>query len=198
MNYLAHIFLSQNNISHCVGNFIADSIQGNNFTHYGNEIQQGIQLHRFIDTFTDAHPVFRKSKTLFKPQFNHYSGVVADVVYDYYLAKNWNLFTTESLRSYASRVYDELFPFVENMPLPAQRFYAYMVKHDILYHYQYLDSIAYVLQGITNRAKSKIDLSQAIHVIENNDQELQEQFLHFWQEICTEVKTFTLTSLTKV
>jgi acyl carrier protein phosphodiesterase len=40
---------------------MADGIRGKQFETYPQEIQNGITLHRAIDTFTDAHPVFRES-----------------------------------------------------------------------------------------------------------------------------------------
>ena len=52
MNFLAHLYLSKNNTNIMIGNFIADHIRGNNFNHFSREIQQGIKLHREIDTFT--------------------------------------------------------------------------------------------------------------------------------------------------
>ena len=45
-----------------IGNFIADHIKGNQFTHLDPKIQQGIILHRQIDTYTDAHEITRISK----------------------------------------------------------------------------------------------------------------------------------------
>lgn len=60
MNFLAHLYLSESNTNIMIGNFIADHIRGNRFTHLDPEIQQGIKLHREIDTFTDAHPITKK------------------------------------------------------------------------------------------------------------------------------------------
>jgi acyl carrier protein phosphodiesterase len=39
---------------------MADGIRGKQFETYPQEIQNGITLHRAIDTFTDAHPVLEK------------------------------------------------------------------------------------------------------------------------------------------
>jgi acyl carrier protein phosphodiesterase len=50
------------------------------------EIQRGIILHRVIDTFADAHPVFRTSTKLHK-RYHHYSGVIVDVFYDHFQVK---------------------------------------------------------------------------------------------------------------
>ena len=57
MNFLAHIYLSNENDLLKIGNFIADSIHGNHYLHFEEEIRKGIILHRHIDTFTDAHAV---------------------------------------------------------------------------------------------------------------------------------------------
>ena len=62
VNFLAHLYLSQNNTNMMIGNFIADHVKGNDYKKYSNEIQKGILLHREIDTYTDTHPIVRKSK----------------------------------------------------------------------------------------------------------------------------------------
>ena len=41
---------------------MADGIRGNDYLNFPEEIKNGIILHRHIDTFTDAHPMYRKSK----------------------------------------------------------------------------------------------------------------------------------------
>jgi acyl carrier protein phosphodiesterase len=60
MNFLAHIYLSGDHKLITIGNFVADGIRGNKYKLYPIEIQVGIKLHREIDTFTDAHPIFRR------------------------------------------------------------------------------------------------------------------------------------------
>ncbi|MFT5257401.1 MAG: acyl carrier protein phosphodiesterase, partial [Arenicella sp.] len=42
MNFLAHLYLSQNNTNILIGNFIADHIRGNKYESFSKEIQQGI------------------------------------------------------------------------------------------------------------------------------------------------------------
>ena len=89
MNFLAHIYLSGNNDLLKIGNFMADSIRGNSYENYPEEIKKGILLHRSIDSFTDMHPVYRKSKHRLHEKYGHYSGVIMDIFYDHFLAKNW-------------------------------------------------------------------------------------------------------------
>ena len=86
MNFLAHLYLSENNTNIMIGNFIADHIKGNNYDGFSEEIQQGVFLHREIDTFTDAHEVVRKSKRRLHERYRHYDGVIIDIFYDYFHA----------------------------------------------------------------------------------------------------------------
>ena len=90
MNYLAHSYLSFQQPDLIIGNFIADSIQGNRFEGLTDGIIKGISLHRKIDVFTDSHPIFLTSKHRFSKDFDKYSGVLMDIIYDHYLAKNFN------------------------------------------------------------------------------------------------------------
>ena len=61
MNFLAHAHLSGNNKQILIGNFIADSVKGKDFSNFPEGIKQGIILHRQIDTYTDSHRVFKRS-----------------------------------------------------------------------------------------------------------------------------------------
>ena len=82
MNFLAHIYLSGDNDLIKIGNFMADGIRGRQYEKYPLEIQKGIILHRAIDTFTDAHPIFRQSTKRLHQNYHHYAGVIVDVFYE--------------------------------------------------------------------------------------------------------------------
>ena len=82
---------------------MADGVHGNKFLELHSEIQKGIFLHRFIDTFTDAHPYFRRSTKRLHANYHHFSGVIVDVFYDHFLAKNWSLYSDEPLEIYIER-----------------------------------------------------------------------------------------------
>jgi acyl carrier protein phosphodiesterase len=95
MNFLAHIYLSGDNDLLKIGNFMADSIRGHHYEDYPTEIRKGILLHRAIDSFTDMHPIYRQSKHRLHEKYGHYSGVIMDIFYDHFLAKNWNKYSNE-------------------------------------------------------------------------------------------------------
>ena len=56
LNFLAHIYLSGENDFLKIGNFIADTVRGKQYLEYPQAIQQGILLHRKIDSFTTNIP----------------------------------------------------------------------------------------------------------------------------------------------
>ena len=112
MNFLAHLFLSKDNKNILTGNFIADAVKGSDYKIYPAEIQTGILLHRYIDTFTDAHPTTRQSKRRLNGRYNHYRGVIIDIFYDHFLAKNWHEYSAIPLDIYADNVYKFL---IQNM-----------------------------------------------------------------------------------
>lgn len=92
MNHLAHFVLSGGDADLAVGNFVADFITNRQLPDFTEGVQRGIQLHRAIDTFTDAHPIVKRSTKRLHPFHHKYSPVIVDVYYDFLLAKNWNNF----------------------------------------------------------------------------------------------------------
>ena len=67
MNFLAHIYLSDDDEQVMIGNFIADFVKGKKKDDYPPAIKKGIELHRSIDDFTDHHPLVLRSKQRISP-----------------------------------------------------------------------------------------------------------------------------------
>ncbi len=183
MNFLAHLYLSENNTNIMIGNFIADHVRGNNFRHFNTEIQQGLFLHREIDTFTDAHPIVRKSKRRLHKRYRHYDGVIIDIFYDYFLAKNWNSYSEIPLELYTQSIYQLFKEKSLELPIKSQNFIKYMIEYDILYHYQFKEGIAKVLNGMNQRTKGKSQMNLAIEDLEILQEELEEDFTLFFKDL---------------
>ncbi len=103
-----------------IGNFISDSVRGNKYKSFPIGIQKGILLHRNIDTFTDAHKIFRKSTKRLHENYGHYSGVIVDIFYDHFLAKNWKLYSDQSLEEYTIKFYEVLLDKYDLLPARVQ------------------------------------------------------------------------------
>ena len=81
MNYLAHLYLAEDSPESILGNFLGDFVKGSTLKDYSEGIQKGIQQHRKIDVFTDAHPVFLETKQWIHPNNRRYAGIVIDIFY---------------------------------------------------------------------------------------------------------------------
>jgi acyl carrier protein phosphodiesterase len=183
LNYLAHSYLSYQNPDLIIGNFIADSIQGNRFEGLTEGIIKGISLHRKIDTYTDSHPVFLTSKHRFSKVFDKYSGVIMDIIYDHYLAKNFNQYSHLSLQEYANGIYDLLKNNYDVLPEHAKRFYGYMTERNILYNYSSIKGIETVLTHLSSRIRNRFELQLAIPILEANYKEIEEEFFIFFDDL---------------
>lgn len=113
-----------------LGNFFADGILGNKFQHYNQDIKNGIMLHREIDTFTDSHPVVKKSKQRLHSKYRLYKGVIIDIFYDHFLAKNWNQYSEIPLDVYVNSVYKLLKMELKTLPEKTQHMLPYMINHN--------------------------------------------------------------------
>ena len=196
MNFLAHLYLSKNNKNILIGNFIADAVKGNKYKNYPPEIQAGILLHREIDNYTDNHPIVRKSKRRLHERYNHYDGVIIDILYDHYLAKNWASYSEIPLDVYANNVYSFLNENTQSFPDKIQKILPYMIEYNWLVAYASTEGIAIILQGMNKRTKgiSKMDL--AIEDLKLHYKEFEEDFTSFFKdlELFTKQKTILLTT----
>lgn len=185
MNFLAHIYLSGNNENIMLGNFFADSIHGSKYLDYPPEIQKGILLHRFIDSFTDSHPIYRQSKHRLHENYGHYSGVIMDIVYDHFLAKNWPRYSTISLENYADDFYKLLEKNFANLPERTQNMMPYMIKQNWLVTYKTIAGIEKILFQMDYRTKHRANMPQAVNELKQFYTEFESEFTAFFKELET-------------
>lgn len=183
MNFLAHIYLSGDNDFIKIGNFIADSIHGNQYLHFPDDIKKGIILHRHIDTFTDSHPIYRKSKHRLHEKYGHYSGVIMDIVYDHYLAKNWSKYADENLEEYASNFYNLLQDNYEILPEKTKRMLPYMLERNWLVSYASLAGLEMILFQMDYRTKHRANMQEAIIEVQQFYDEFEDEFTLFFEEL---------------
>ena len=183
MNYLAHFFLSGNSPDLLIGNFIADSVKGNKHNLYPEGIQKGILMHRSIDHFTDTHAVTARSKARLRARFNHYSGVITDVFYDHFLARDWNQFSDETLAVYADRIYSFLELHSDDFPEKPRFMLPFMKEHNWLLAYSEIEGIRTVLTGMSRRTKFESGMEFAADALEENYKLFEEDFRDFFPEI---------------
>lgn len=194
MNFLAHIYLSQEDDLLKIGNFIADNVRGKSYLEYPSRIQQGIILHREIDTFTDNHPLWRKSKKLIVPQYNHYAAVIIDMYYDYFLAKNWSDYSDIPLEEYAEHFYTILRMHQDLLPEKIQSFMPIMFRENWLVKYKSIEGLRYILTQMDRRTKGISKMGNSTEELLLHYHEIEHDFVKFFEELQDHVTEFTTTS----
>jgi len=183
LNFLAHIFLSFGHEQISIGNFIADSVKGKSQESFSKEIQQGIALHRAIDSFTDSHPLYRRScKRIFKVH-GHYSRVIIDIFYDYFLAKNWPAYHPQPLAQFAAAFYTLLEIEFDRLPPKTQHLLPYMKKQNWLVAYGSLSGIDGILKGMHRRTSFNSKMDLAVNELAAFEKELEGDFKEFFKEL---------------
>ncbi len=183
MNFLAHIYLSFEDDEITIGNFIADSIRGNKYDHLPERVQKGIALHREIDTFTDAHPTVRKSTKRLHKNYGHYSGVIVDIFYDHFLAKNWKDYSDTPLAIFVENFYDLLEDNYHILPIGVKRMMPYMIADNWILNYSKMKGIGRVLYGVNRRTKNRSKMNFAIMDLEEHYEEFEKEFTSFFEEL---------------
>lgn len=184
MNYLAHSYLAFSD-EQIVGQFLEDIIRNRDRFSYSAKMQQGITLHREIDTFTDAHPEISEAKKLFSPVVRLYSGAFVDVSMDYFLA---NSLSEDQLQNHADQVYLALRKYEKLLPERLIRMVNGMQKDNWLFNYRYDWGIKYSMQNVLNKAKYLENDLPVMDVFLNNKQQLQKHFDVFFPDLLAHVK----------
>lgn len=183
MNFLAHVYLSGTNDQLKIGNFMADGIHGKNFDEFPIDVQKGIRLHREIDSYTDFHPIFRQSKHRLHERYGHYSGVIIDIFYDHFLAKNFSIYSKVPLEQFVQDFYKVL---DENFEILTPRFKSILPvlkQENWFLLYATVDGLTHILYMMDRRTKlrSKMQFSIEELVLFYND--FETEFTLFFAEM---------------
>lgn len=167
-----------------VGNFAGDFIKGRQaMQQFEPDIIKGIELHRAIDEFTDTHPVVQQSKNTLRPKYRHYSGVIVDVFYDHFLAKNWDQFSDNLLPDFADRAYSLLQEHGPILPHDVNYMLPYMIKGNWLVNYGHIEGIHRALSGMARRTPYESKMEEASKDLRTHYADFEKEFLSFFPQL---------------
>ncbi len=159
---------------------ISDFVKGKKKFDYPPGIQQGIMLHRAIDTFTDAHEATKEAKEVFRPHYRLYSGAFVDVVYDHFLATDPTEFSSSSLLDFSQQVYRDLTKQIQWFPDQFAMMFPYMKEHNWLLNYSHRWGTGKSLEGVVRRSVYLTESDTAFQLFEQHYQLLHDCYRHFW------------------
>ena len=183
MNYLAHAYLSFKDPDILLGNLVSDFVKGKKKFDYPSRIQQGITLHRAIDSFTDAHPATKEGKKIFRPEYGLYGSAFMDIVYDHFLAIDQKEFSDGELLNFSQWVYASLDKSIDLAPERFRQMFPFMKQHNWLYNYQYTWGIERSLEGLVRRAAYLKESHTAFKLFNDHYRHLQDVYADFFPDL---------------
>lgn len=193
MNWLAHVFLSEQEIDFQVGNFISDPLKGKPWENASENIKRGMYIHKIIDSYTDSHPMFKQSKRRLKDK-GLLKSVIVDFTYDYLLAKNWNMFCNIELNEFMNDFYKNAKKRKIDYPSRPKEIVSNMVSRDLL-NYQDLEHLEQAFLRLDRRVSDRLSKRDSAisyyEIIQDKMPQLEEDFLEFFPDLIQKVKENT-------
>lgn len=188
MNHLAHFHLASLNrhIDPCesmIGSFLGDYVKGQLSGEYPAGIEAGIELHRRIDAYTDRHAVVKLGYQTFEPPLRRYAPIITDLVYDHFLAKNWDEHYHTSLEEFNRHIFDLCEDLMHHLPKNASITLSTMRHRSTLLNTVDPDFIKYSLKHISTRLKRANPLADAYNQVLGTMPSLEKHFSAFFPEV---------------
>jgi acyl carrier protein phosphodiesterase len=197
VNWLAHLLLSHSqnpqpsSLEFEWGNLLADAVKGQARAQMSQAFLHGAKCHFGVDRFTDEHPIAGRSRGRLQPHFGKLSGIVVDLLYDHYLARNWGRFHPQTLEQYSMERALEFAGVPEHYPEPARKMLEYIRSQNIFVSYASVPGIEQTLarfsKRVSQRLKQEIHLERVIPLLQEANGELdlalEGDFLQFFPQL---------------
>lgn len=197
MNWLAHLHLADPTPEARVGSLLPDLVGADVLHQLSGAFQSGIVQHRWIDRYTDAHPVVHRSAGRVSPDLRRFRGICVDIFYDHFLARRWEEFSLLPRQTLIAEFYASLD--VLRPQLPPE---VYTSLHRIrsgawLESYADFSGLQRVLTRLGQRLQRPRDLSPAVRDLEAHYHDFERDFLEFYPALQRAVRAWEIGDATK-
>jgi len=183
MNYLAHLFLGEENDDAKLGALLGDFVKGTILDKYSKEVEKEIQIHRKIDFYTDHHPIIKDAKKLLSVEKRKYGNILLDVFYDHILAQKWQDYSKISLKNFTKQIYSILLRNMDVLPDKLRDTVPVMIEQDWLTSYQKFSGFEMAIARISKRLRQENILMECIAEIETNYSSIALSFDTFFPQL---------------
>lgn len=189
MNYLAHLYFSALTPDSCVGQLLPDCMPPARLPAEASaELRRHVELHRVIDHFTDSHPEVQALRRSLQPPYRRFGGVILDVFFDHYLARDWPRWHSQPLPDFAAAVYTALADYrgPENKRL--QHLRQALITHRWLPGYATREGMARALGNLDRRSRFRTPLAEAVELLDSRGEDVAAVFERFFPDLQAAVR----------
>ncbi len=187
MNYLAHLHIAEHTKTSFLGNFLGDFVKGNPEGRFNTKVVQGIRLHRFVDSYTDHHPLIKSTKLLFQKELRRFSPISLDMFWDHCLAKHWLTFHDQPLSLFSRQaeviIAEESHELLQALPERFEKVSQLVWQYKWFEHYAEIKNIDIALQRIALRSPRMARLAGTFATLLEHYDLLSSIFFELYPEV---------------
>jgi len=165
------------------GNLFGDEVKGRNYENFPADIKKGLLQHRFIDSYTDSHPINLEVKKMLYPYFGKYAGIALDIYYDHYLAIKWLEYSRVPLIDFSLEIYRNMKPLSLMFSDKAVKMLNYMEEYNWLYNYKEMEGMEKTFTGMSKRLGKNSGMENAYQVLEKHYAKIEEGFNDYFPDL---------------
>lgn len=182
MNFLGHLYFSRNNTDLMASNLLGDFIKGKDLSNYTQITQQGIFLHRSIDSYIDQHPAVKELLHILYKPLPKIAGIAVDLYFDHLLAKNWNRYHETKLEDFVQEFYNSIDLKTPDFTPDFIHVLKKMQDKNWLCQYQYKAGLNKACLGVSSRISFKNELTNGLEVFDKYETIIEFTFETFMKE----------------
>jgi len=171
-------------------NLFGDFVKGRDLSHFDEDIQYGIRLHREIDSYIDNHPIVKELLHALYPSLPKVAGIAVDLFFDHILAKNWNDYSDVPLEDFVIK-FNNFEPNFDGYPEQEFQFtLLHMKRGEWLLKYGTLEGLQRACEGVSKRISFSNTLFNGRQVFEEDELVITAAFHKFMKEAIPHFEQF--------
>lgn len=183
MNYLGHIYLSNNDLRLAKANLFGDSVKGKDYTDHPEFIQKGVKLHREIDHYIDHHPAVLDLIRAIRPDLPKVAPIAVDLYFDHLLAKNWSNFHATPLEEFLDNIHSNINHIDRDYyPLGFNEFIDKLCQYKWMNAYASLYGLDKMCNGVSRRISFENSLPKGLSVFLKHEQHVEHSFNEYMRD----------------
>lgn len=185
MNFLAHFHLAWPNDGLIAGGLEGDFYKGPLGSDLPRDLALGVQLHRAIDAYTDAHPCVQALRRELPTPLRRYAGILIDLSFDHYLSNHWAQFSRTPQAEFNQRVYGILREREEQLSDKSRNLSARLIQYDILGLYADWETVTATARRVGERFVRHNPFLDIASQLDPCRPTLERAFLEFYPQLET-------------
>lgn len=190
MNFLGHCLITQFNPEYISGNLGGDHFKGDLslFKELPENIKNGVEIHRFIDSYTDSSPFIQKVAKIFQNEgVKRISYIASDIILDHFISKRWSSLSPIPLNYFISLIHKHTKSDLTFFPEKFQFIFERMVEKEWLSRYASEDGIELTLHKFEQVIPFANNLHTSFQAYKKHQTEIDDLYRQFMNDIMNTV-----------